>query len=184
MKIIAATAVLLGALVVRDSIITPMLAFLALTHLLLRLYLFLWPVLGPILLGAGSSDRDPEVAELVRDGDAWSTQGRYAEALECYEEAARLAPDHPGLALALGSCYRRLGQLDLAIAVLTRGGRDHPELPLLLYELGRALSLAGETRRALDALARAIELDPALRATADADPVLDPIRDNPGPGRR
>jgi tetratricopeptide (TPR) repeat protein len=184
MKAVAAAAILLAPLAVRGNLVLAALALFVLTNLFLRLYLFLWPVLAADLFGYRGPDPDPAFAELVRDGDAWRIQGRYDEALECYEEAAQLAPGHPGLALALGPCYRRIGRLDRAIAVLSRAGRDHPDVPLLHYELARTLSLAGDPRRALDALARAIELDPALRATADADPDLDPIRGEPRFGRR
>ncbi len=184
MKAVAATAILLGALAVRDSIILPLLAFLVLTNVFLRLYLFLWPVLSPILVGSGKAAEpdDSIFSELFRDGDAWRGGGRFAEALECYEEAARLIPDHLGVAIAMAYCCKRIGHLDRAIALLTRAGRDHPGAAPLHYNLACYLSLAGEPVRALDELALALELDPSLRAKADADPDFDPIRGDPGFG--
>jgi hypothetical protein len=66
MRSIAAVAVLLAALFTlgrTDTILVPVLAFLVLTNLVLRLYYVLWPTVGPVLLGFGGPDSDPDEDE-------------------------------------------------------------------------------------------------------------------------
>lgn len=96
-------------------------------------------------------------------GEALRALGRYRDALRPLENAARLQPGNIGVAISLGWCYKRTHRLAQAIDALLRAGQEHPDEPLLHYNLACYWSLAGYPDQALNELGLAIELDPDLR---------------------
>jgi tetratricopeptide (TPR) repeat protein len=115
----------------------------------------------------------------VLKGDALRHMGRYREALKPLEIAANLRPTNMQVALSLGWCYKRTNRLAQAIDLLQGALRKHPEEPLLHYNLSCYWSLAGDSSKALDELARALELEPDLRASIAVETDFDQIRGNP-----
>jgi hypothetical protein len=71
------------------------------------------------------------------------------------------------------------GDPDKAYELTAAGLADHPDNPSIHYNLACFASLAGDTDRALNHLARAFEGNPELRESAAEDPDLDPIRTDP-----
>jgi Flp pilus assembly protein TadD len=112
-------------------------------------------------------------------GEALRSLGQHREALAPLEAAAKLRPDDIGVAIALGWCYKRTHRLAQAIDALDRARRHHPAEPLIHYNLACYWSLAGDTRRALDALTLSLNLQPALRERIADEPDFDAIRHHP-----
>lgn len=112
-------------------------------------------------------------------GEALRALDRYREALRPLETAARLRPDHIGVAIALGWCYKRTHRLAQAIDALEVAVRAHPDESLLHYNLACYWSLAANPARALKELAAALALEPGLRGRIGAESDFDPIRDHP-----
>ena len=82
-------------------------------------------------------------------------------------------------ALALGWCFKRTNRLAQAIDSLERALREHPDEPLLHYNLACYWSLAGNSTKALDALSTALDLDPELRSLIAEEQDFDQLRGNP-----
>jgi tetratricopeptide (TPR) repeat protein len=112
-------------------------------------------------------------------GEALRALGRYREALKPLELAAGLRPGDVGVALALGWCYKRTHRLAQAIDALGRACREHPEEPLLHYNLACYWSLAQNAERAIDELSIALGLEPELRDRIADEPDFNPLRGNP-----
>lgn len=112
-------------------------------------------------------------------GEALRAMERYEEAVEPLRHAARLAPENLHVWFALGWCYKRTGQIHLAIRSLERVLAVDPAEALVHYNLACYWSLAGNKRRALDFLSRALEIDPDYRRLIDAEPDFNPIRSDP-----
>jgi Flp pilus assembly protein TadD len=112
-------------------------------------------------------------------GEALRALERYREALAPLEVAARLRPGDVGVAIALGWCYKRTHRLAQAIDALGRAARHNDDEPLLHYNLACYWSLAGNAEKALDELARALDLEPGLRALIADESDFDQLRGNP-----
>jgi tetratricopeptide (TPR) repeat protein len=126
--------------------------------------------------------RDPGSfrASLLRfRGEALRALDRYDEAIVALTDAAELDPDNLPVLLALAWCQKRTGHLDLAIAALEQALDHAPSEALVIYNLACYCSLAGQKRRALDLLSRAIDLDAHYRDLLMEESDFDPIRHDP-----
>ena len=112
-------------------------------------------------------------------GEALRTTGRHRDALKPLELAASLRPGDVGVAIALGWCYKRTQRLAQAIDALGRAVRHKPREPLLHYNLACYWSLANNPPKAIQALARALEIDPNLRGLIASETDFDSLRDDP-----
>jgi tetratricopeptide (TPR) repeat protein len=112
-------------------------------------------------------------------GEALRNLKHYREALRPLEIAAGLRPSDTRVALALGWCYKRTNRLAQAIDSLDRALREHPDNALLHYNLACYWSLAGNSAKALDELAQALEYDPELRALIAEESDFHQLRGNP-----
>lgn len=113
-------------------------------------------------------------------GEALRSLERYREALKPLEVAAALRPAETGVAIALGWCYKRTHRLAQAIDALERALRQNPDSSELLhYNLACYWSLAGNTAKALDELAVALDLEPELRNLIADESDFDQLRGNP-----
>jgi Flp pilus assembly protein TadD len=127
------------------------------------------------LNGPGDAvNRNPHA--LYLQGEALRTLERYQEALEPLERAAEVATDKTHVWLALGWCYKRTGQIDLAVGALQNALEIEPADALIHYNLACYLSLAGGKQRALEHLAHAVTIDSDYRSLAHEEPDFDPIR--------
>ncbi len=112
-------------------------------------------------------------------GEALRSLGRIREALRPLERAAALRPDDVAVAISLGWCYKRTHRLAQAIDALERASREHPEEPLLHYNLACYWSLAGNPAKSLEELSAALTLDPDLRERIVEEPDFDGLRGHP-----
>ncbi len=79
----------------------------------------------------------------------------------------------------MGWCYKRTNRLAQAIDSLEAARRNHPDNPLLHYNLACYWSLAGDLSRAMKELHSALELDPGLRNRLADEPDFQQLRGNP-----
>jgi uncharacterized Ntn-hydrolase superfamily protein len=82
-------------------------------------------------------------------------------------------------AVRVASRFHEPGRYAEGVALLRDAVAQHGEDAVLLYDLACFESLAGEAEDALRNLARALELDPQLRAGAAADTDFDGLRQDP-----
>jgi tetratricopeptide (TPR) repeat protein len=85
------------------------------------------------------------------------------------EEAIRLDPDGPNLAIAywaLGTCHLLLERVDQAIDLLQKARAANPRLWVPYLYLAGAYGLKGDLDKAKSALAESIRLRPAIKSLA------------------
>jgi Flp pilus assembly protein TadD len=104
---------------------------------------------------------------------------RYFEALLPLQRAAEAAPRDVSVRSALAWCYKRTGQIELAIQTLEQAVQLEPETPLLRYNLACYFSLSGQRRRALRCLSQAVAAAPAFREMAETESDFDCLRADP-----
>jgi arylsulfatase A-like enzyme/Tfp pilus assembly protein PilF len=93
-------------------------------------------------------------------GGAYSTYGEADKAMEIYQRAAELAPNEPGLFLAMSGIYLSRGEFEQALAMADRAEALEPESGDLYILRGRIADQMGNEEQALADLNKAIELDP------------------------
>jgi tetratricopeptide (TPR) repeat protein len=93
-------------------------------------------------------------------GYALEVQGRYAEAVEFYENAIKLAPNLAPLYLAAGRTYYWLGDVTNAADRFKKAIRLNPTDPEAYERLGWTYYTNGEYNRAIDAIEQSIGVDP------------------------
>ncbi len=112
-------------------------------------------------------------------GEALRMDHRHTEALESFHEVQRLHPDELTTLMAMAWCYKRVDRLPDAIEIMKRAYDEHPQVPVVLYNLACYYSLAGEKALALSWLGRAIRMDPDVRSLIPGETDFDPLRDDP-----
>lgn len=134
--------------------------------------------LPTVLDGGDEIDADPtlhdreDLARYVRLGDLLTERGRLAAALVEYEKAVPTdEPKGPILSNRLARTHLALGHTDRAQRELEESLASYPEFPLTHKVLGEILRGRGQTKPALEAYVRAVELNPfdpeVQRALAD-----------------
>lgn len=121
-------------------------------------------------------DRDPRRGRNVplfgtthMDADAWYERGCDAEAsslegaVQAYEHALTLDPDHAGAHVNLGRLLHRLGNVRAAERHYRQALRTRPDEPVYWYNLGVALQDQRLYAEAAVAYRVAIALDPGCR---------------------
>lgn len=100
--------------------------------------------------------------------DAWGRLGMvfqahdlHSEAIACYDQAARLAPEDSRWPY-LAALSMRTDELDAAVALFEEAGRRGADHPAFHVNLGDALAQLGESERSAQEYRRALELDPAV----------------------
>ena len=79
-------------------------------------------------------------------------------------------------AVRRASAFHSPGQYSRGADLLSEHLETKGESPVLLYDLACMEALAGDLEPAAVHIARSLELDPGLRAGAEADPDLEPLR--------
>jgi tetratricopeptide (TPR) repeat protein len=93
-------------------------------------------------------------------GYAMETQGRYSEAAESYENAAKLAPQLGPLYVDIGRSYYWLGNYEQASDNFKRAIRLNPTDPEAYNWLGWTYYTDGDLTQAFDALEQSLSIDP------------------------
>ena len=112
-------------------------------------------------------------------GEALRVLERYEEAIMPLVRSAEAAPGNVPVWFALGWCYKRTGQIDLAIASLEQALESEPAQALVHYNLACYWSLAGNKERAMKYLSRSLAIDPQYVDLIDSEPDFDLIRREP-----
>jgi tetratricopeptide (TPR) repeat protein len=120
-----------------------------------------------------------DLRSLYLHGEALRTLERFHEALEVLLKAADVAPGNLHVRLAIGWCYKRTGQIGLAIDSLERVLAIEPTEALLHYNLACYWSLAGDRSRAINYLSQALSIEPDYRHLVDDESDFDPVRGDP-----
>lgn len=113
------------------------------------------------------------------EGEALRATQRFDDALVPLNKAAELAPGNVHVWLALGWCYKRIGEIELAIESLERALEIEEDQALVHYNLACYWSMAGNKRQALDYLSRSFALDSHYRDLVAEESDFDPIRSDP-----
>ena len=102
----------------------------------------------------------PEAGFLKNKGLALKRLGKLADALSCYERAARLEPRDPALWLDLGSLLMELQRPFDALQSYQRGLDIEPGHVLLMADMGNALYMLKRTQEAIEWYNRALSVNP------------------------
>jgi protein O-GlcNAc transferase len=132
-----------------------------------------WHLLGVLAHQLGRKDAadliaravalKPEFAEAHNDlGVVLGAQGRFGEAVACFEQAVALKPDYAEALNNLGNVFRELGRLGEAVAQYERALALQPSNPMTQIYLGNALKAQGNIDAAVSRYRRALAIDPNL----------------------
>ncbi len=113
---------------------------------------------------------------LYLKGEALRAMERYPEAIRVLREATESEPEHVGVWLALGWCFKRLGRVDRAIECLEKALAIQPDFALIHYNLACYWSLVGHVDVAVAYLSHAFEIDGSFRKLVPGESDFDPIR--------
>ena len=113
-------------------------------------------------------------------GETLRELSRFEEALYPLRRSATLLPDHIHVWLALGWCYKRIGQVDRAIESLEEALHYEPGEAILHYNLACYFSLAGDRNYALDHLSQALRIDGNYRDLVADEPDFEFLRSDHG----
>lgn len=125
-----------------------------------------------------SSDPKDEMA-WYNLGLAHKALGQWDQAISAYRRALDERQAYPEAWNEMALALMAKSDLPQALAVLSEAERLAPGYPDTMYNRACVHSLQGETRPAVEHLARAIELKDALRDAAKTDQDFDSIRNNP-----
>ncbi|MHA1210237.1 MAG: tetratricopeptide repeat protein [Candidatus Freyarchaeota archaeon] len=104
---------------------------------------------------------NPErVKELVNKGNEFFHQGRFDEAIKCYDEALALRPNYSAALFNKANALCELGKLKEAIAFFDRALEADPEDWEALHNKGNALFNLCCFKEALECYDKALELNP------------------------
>ena len=111
--------------------------------------------------------------------EAYREKKEYEEALKAFEQAEAIQPNELNVGLGKAWCYKRIGQLQAAIATMEHLCKLYPTEPIVLYNLACYFALAGLREEALSWLGRALRLDSSLRKLIPDEHDFDSLRDDP-----
>ena len=112
-------------------------------------------------------------------GQAHRLAERFQQAISEFQVAWRMVPGNIHTSLALGWCFKRIGQLSLAVDALQTAVAIDNSVGILHYNLACYLALSGQSSPSLLHLARAIELDNRFRQLAADESDFRSIRNEP-----
>lgn len=112
-------------------------------------------------------------------GESLRELHRYRDAIFPFRRSLELIPDDVHVWMALGWCYKRIGELPKAIDSLEHALSIEPGEAVLHYNLACYWSLARDRRQALRSLARALNIDGNFRDFIADEPDFDPLRNDP-----
>lgn len=143
---------------------------------------------GMELLHSGEIDRAiDELLRVVREdpdneyasyflGHAYFEKEAYPEALKCYVEALRVAPQYVGAMIGAGQALRMMGEYDRAIRMGRRVLDKDKDDSDALFLVGAAHFQKGENQAAKRYLERYLETGPELEIALEVEGMLQVIR--------
>lgn len=112
-------------------------------------------------------------------GEALRRHAKHHEALVAYNKALAVDPDDLVVLLGMAWCYKRIGQLPMAISAMEQAYRAKPDESIILYNMACYFALAGEKAQALAWLGRALRMDSSLRKLIPGESDFDGLRNDP-----
>ena len=107
-----------------------------------------------------SEQSGQDSTRLIDQGHALEAQGELDEAMQCYLEAIRLAPDPARAHLNHGNVLLLKGDLNGALAAFRAAIEHKPDYAGAYYNIGNALLNAGQLDEAVASYRRALEIQP------------------------
>ncbi len=101
------------------------------------------------------------IQALLEQGQQARRRGAFEEALRLYRQALERAQDYAPTHVALAELYYTMGELDKSIAELEQAAALVPENAFIFSQLGQLYLQKEDYEKAVHALQRASELDPA-----------------------
>jgi len=93
-------------------------------------------------------------------GVAYGNAGQSAKAIEAYQQALRINPEHAEAWYNLGNAYDNAGQSAKAIEAYQQAVRIDPEFSWAWNNLGNAYDNAGQSAKAIEAFQQALRINP------------------------
>jgi tetratricopeptide (TPR) repeat protein len=114
-------------------------------------------------MNATATDRTLSPLELeVQRIRQLQMDGQHAHALQAAQTLLTEAPDHYDALYLVARSQRYLGQIDAALQTLARMEQERPHYSRLHEERGHCYVVLRDAQRAIDALLRAVNINPAL----------------------
>ncbi|WP_268544000.1 tetratricopeptide repeat protein [Candidatus Nitrosotenuis cloacae] len=120
-----------------------------------------------------------EIVKLITEGALLFNEGRYNEAIGCYEKALQIDPTDSVVLSNMGGAYVELKKYDVALSFLEKSIGIDPDFSAPWYNKAACLSMLGENEEALNCLEKAVTLDPKKTSLAKTDPDFSYIRQFP-----
>ena len=112
-------------------------------------------------------------------GQAMRIAEQYPQAIEALREASRIDSQNIHTHLALGWCYKRIGEIEHAIEALEDALEVEYDSAITHYNLACYWALLNEPKSAIVHLSIAFDLEDSYRELVHKEPDFDSIRDNP-----
>jgi len=101
------------------------------------------------------------IADALRtEGLIYSDQGYWEDAIQPYQRALEIAPNHTYIAVELANNYVALNELDDAIGVLDGALQKNPNDPMVLFTLANVYTRSGEKEKAFEFYHRCLDTNP------------------------
>ena len=110
--------------------------------------------------GSATARSEQDATRLIEQGQALEAQGKLDEAMQCYLEAIRLAPDPARAHLNHGNVLLLQGDLPGALAAFRAAIEHKPDYAGAYYNIGNALLNDGQLDEAVANYRRALEIQP------------------------
>ncbi len=81
--------------------------------------------------------------------------------------------------LGLAWCFKRIDRIYRAIETLQHAKQQHPEEPIVIYNLACYFSLVGDKPKAIECLGRSLRMEPQLRHLISEESDFDQLRMDP-----
>lgn len=107
----------------------------------------------------GMEQEKPDLEELFYQGSDLNGEGRYDEAMECFDRCLAIDPTYADAMLGKAMVHLERGEYDEAIALGKRIAEIHPEDVLAYTSLSMFYERAGRIKEAEEAGAKARMLD-------------------------
>jgi len=107
----------------------------------------------------GKEDEISEIEDLFYEGADLQGEGRYDEAMACFEKCLAIDPEYADALLGMAMVFVAREQFEEAIAVGLRLAELQPDDPLTYTNLSRFYQRAGRVEEAEEAAAKARVLE-------------------------
>jgi tetratricopeptide (TPR) repeat protein len=108
--------------------------------------------------------RPKKLESLFNSGLDFLHQGNYQEALDCFQKATKLRPDHEQAYNFLGQVYEAMGRLGSAKQMYKRVLEIDPRHIEAMTRMAQILKREGDYHQAVKVYQKAIEIDPQAAA--------------------